>query len=111
MVTYLFDKENPIWSFKKFSMDFEWRERWDSNVHELREELMLLKNHVDPLTGIIFDEKSTHFSSRNAWYQWKRYPNWVSTGVFNSWSMQLFPTAENEDPPFAQEHMRFKVWK
>ena len=100
-----------MWHFKKFSMEFEWREKWERETLELREELMLLKDNIDPLSGIIFTDNHVHFSSRNAWYHWKRYEIWVAKGVTHSWSMQLFPTAENPHPPFAQAHMRFEVFK
>tara|TARA_B100001123_G_C14517491_1_gene712940 strand:- start:147 stop:473 length:327 start_codon:yes stop_codon:yes gene_type:complete len=103
--------KETFWKFTGFKMDFEWRERWEEHRLELREELMLLSHNVDPLTGIIFGEKSVHFASRNAWYHWKRYPKWVATGVYYSWSMQLFPTGENPYRPYAQQHLSFEVMK
>tara|TARA_R100000008_G_scaffold44960_1_gene26233 strand:- start:20769 stop:21086 length:318 start_codon:yes stop_codon:yes gene_type:complete len=100
-----------FWKFKKFTMKFQWRGKWKRNNPEIREELMLMSNNIDPLTGITFPENQVHFSSRNSWYHWKRYDIWVAKGESNSWSMQLFPTAENPYSPYAEEHMRFEVFK
>ena len=99
--------KKDYWAFTRFTMDFEWREEWKRDNPELRIELMLLANNIDPLSGFISTDRSILFGSRNAWYQWKRYDVWVATGVSNSWSMQLFPTAENPYMPYSAEHMRF----
>ena len=99
------------WSFTFFTGDFMYRERWERDNPEIKEELMLLAQHIDPLTGHDCTDKGTHFLSRNSWYSWKRFDITISTGVSSSWSMQLFPTAENPHRPFERYHMKFEVSK
>lgn len=98
------------WKFTHFTSEsYKFREKWDSYSFPLKEELMLITYNIDPLLGIVFDDKTTHFGSRNAWYSYKRFPIWESKGITNSWLIELHPIAENPNKPFGMAHESFEV--
>ena len=106
-------KGHDFWKFTHFTSDnYKYRERWDRDNPILKEELMLITYNIEPLLGIEYKTgKSTHFGSANSWYMYKRYDIWESQGVSKSWLIEVHPTAENPERPYAQPHMKFEVIK
>ena len=106
-------KGHDFWKFTHFTSEaYKYRERWDRDNPILKEELMLITYNIEPLLGIEYKTgKSTHFGSANSWYMYKRYDIWESQGVSKSWLIEVHPTAENPERPYAQAHMKFEVIK
>ena len=106
-------KSKDFWKFTHFTSDsYKYREKWDEYNPLLKEELMLITYNIAPLLGIEYKPgKSTHFGSANSWYMYKRYDIWESQGVSKSWLIEVHPTAENPERPYAQAHMKFEVIK
>ena len=106
-------KSKDFWKFTHFTSDnYKYREKWDEYNPLLKEELMLITYNIEPLLGIEYKTgKSTHFGSANSWYMYKRYDIWESQGVSKSWLIEVHPTAENPERPYAQPHMKFEVIK
>ena len=71
----------------------------------------MIAHNYDPAYGFrCLTRNSTHFSSQNAWYMYKRYIITTDTNEFNSWRVEVHPTAENMEKPYAQPHHTFEVF-
>ena len=80
-----------------------YRGRWERDNETLKSELMMIAHNYDPAYGFrCLTRNSTHFSSQNAWYMYKRYIITTDTNEFNSWRVEVHPTAENMDKPLSQ---------
>ena len=87
-----------------------YRERWERDNKILKSELMMIAHNYDPAYGFrCLTRNSTHFGSQNSWYMYKRYVITTDTGVFNSLRVEVHPTAENPEKPFAHSHHTFEV--
>ena len=103
-------KKKDFWAFTHFvSDDYIFRERWERDDPNLKNELMMIAHNFDPFMGHVVRGVTTHFGSQNSWYHYKRYIIWNRQNESNSWLVELHPTAENLDKPFAQAHHRFEV--
>ena len=109
--------DKPFWSFKAFTgWDYKYRERWERDNPNLKEELMMIAYNIDPFMGKLTFANSHEermrtgmFGSQNSWYFYKRYINYTGQGIYNSWNVLLHPTGENPDRPYAQPHQIFEV--
>ena len=106
------DNKQDFWSFSHFTSEkFLYREHWDRDNPLLKGELMMLAHNYDPLYGTrSLTRNSTHFGSQNAWYAYKRYIITTATNEFNSWRVEVHPTAENPEKPFSHAHHEFEVF-
>ena len=87
-----------------------YREKWERDNEILKTELMMLAHNYDPAYGFrSLTRNSTHFGSQNSWYMYKRYVITTATGEFNSWRVEVHPTAENPHKPFSHSHHTFEV--
>ncbi len=61
------------WKFTHFiSKRYLFHEKWERDNKDLLEEIMLISECIDPITGNSRMEKSTHYGSRNAFYHYKK---------------------------------------
>ena len=91
----------PIWKFTHFiSKQYLWHEKWDRDNKDLLEEIMLINECIEPLSGRQRMKKATHYASRNAWYHYKKRLD----GRVEVWS-----TGENMMKPYKKPHYVFKV--
>ena len=104
-------KTHNFWKFTHFTWEgFMYRERWERDNKILKSELMMIAHNYDPAYGFrCLTRNSTHFGSQNSWYMYKRYVITTDTGVFNSWRVEVHPTAENPHKPFSHSHHTFEV--
>ena len=104
-------KSHSFWKFTHFTWEgFMYRERWERDNPLLKEELMMVAHNFDPAFGFrCLTRNQTHYGSKNSWYMYKRYTITTDTDEFNSWRVEVHPTAENMDKPFSQPHHIFEV--
>ena len=105
-------KSHTFWAFTHFTWEgFMYRERWERDNPLLKEELMMIAHNFDPGYGHrCFTRNQTHFGSKNSWYMYKRYIKMSGQDDFNSWRVEVHPTAENMDKPYANHHHVFEVF-
>ena len=102
-------KTKDILKFTHFiSENYIFREKWERNNPNLKNELMMIAHDIDPFSGEV-KRKSIHFGSQNSWYQYKRFIIWSGQDISNSWLVEVHPTAEHPDLPYAQAHHTFEV--
>ena len=108
---FCYMKSHSFWAFTHFTWEgFMYREKWERDNEILKSELMMIAHNYDPAYGFrCLTRNSTHFSSQNAWYMYKRYIITTDTNEFNSWRIEVHPTAENMEKPFSQPHHTFEV--
>ena len=101
----------PFWSFTMFDADFyEYRESWERDNPILKGELMCIAHNFDPLYGYRhLTRNATNYGSKNSWYTYMRTVKVEKQDVFNSWIIEVHPTAENTEKPFHKPHHIFKV--
>ena len=104
-------KKNNFWSFTMFNDDkYKYRERWELDNPILKMELMTIAHNYEPLFGHrVFTSNATNFMSQNAWYSYMRTIKYIEQDVYNSWKIEVHPTAENPDKPFHHPHHIFEV--
>ena len=81
--------DKPFWSFKAFTgWDYKYRERWERDNPNLKEELMMIAYNIDPFMGKLTFANSHEermrtvmFGSQNSWYFYKRYINYTGQGI------------------------------
>ena len=101
-----------FWKFTHFTWEgFMYREKWERDNEILKTELMMLAHNYDPAYGFrSLTRNSTHYGSQNSWYMYKRYIITTATNEFNSWRIEVHPTAENPEKPYAHAHHTFEVF-
>ena len=104
-------KKENFWSFTMFNDDkYKYRERWERNNPILKMELMAVSHNYEPLFGHrVFTSNATNFMSQNAWYSYMRTIKYIEQDVYNSWKIEVYPTAENPDKPYSKPHHIFEV--
>jgi len=104
-------KKYPFWSFTMFDSDmYKYRQRWERNNPILKTELMDIAHNYDPLYGYRhLTKNTTNFGSKNTWYTYMRTIKYIEQDVYNSWKIEIHPTAENTDEPFHKPHHIFEV--
>ena len=105
-------KSHSFWAFTHFTWEgFMYREKWERDNEILKSELMMIAHNYDPAYGFrCLTRNSTHFGSQNSWYMYKRYIITTATNEFNSWRIEVHPTAENPEKPYAHAHHTFEVF-
>ena len=89
---------------------YKYRERWELDNPILKMELMTIAHNYEPLFGHrVFTSNATNFMSQNAWYSYMRTIKYIEQDVYNSWKIEVHPTAENPDKPFHHPHHIFEV--
>ena len=95
----------PIWKFTHFtSKRYLFHQKWERTNEDLLEEIMLISECIDPLTGNKRMEKSTHYGSRNAWYHYKKFYDYQNEG---SYRIEVWSTGENMELPYGKPHYVF----
>ena len=88
-----------------------YRERWERDNKVLKSEMMMIAHNFDPAFGFrCLTRNQTHFGSQNSWYMYKRYIIMSGQDEFNSWRIEVHPTAENMDKPYDHAHHTFEVF-
>jgi len=89
---------------------YKYRQGWERNDPILKTELMAVAHNHDPLYGYRYLTRNiTNFGSQNSWYTYMRTILYTEQGVYNSWKIEVHPTAENSDKPFHKPHHIFEV--
>ena len=89
---------------------YKYRERWERNNPILKSELMAVTHNYEPLFGHrVFTANATNCMSQNAWYSYMRPIKYIDQDVYDSWKIEVHPTAENPDKPFHHPHHIFEV--
>ena len=92
------------------SEQYKYRERWERNNPILKSELMAVTHNYEPLFGHrVLTANATNFMSQNSWYSYMRTIKYTDQDVYNSWKIEVHPTAENPDKPFHYPHHIFEV--
>ena len=104
-------KKNNFWSFTMFTdKSYKYRERWERDNLILKMELMAIAHNYEPLFGNrILTRNATNYMSQNAWYSYMRTIQYTDQDVYDSWKIEVHPTAENPDKPYARPHHIFEV--
>lgn len=99
------------WSFTYFTSDvFKYRESWERDNPILRNELLYIAHNYDPCYGYRhLTRNSTNFGSQNSWYSYMRHIKTTEEGVYDSWTIEVHPTAENPNKPFHRPHHVFEI--
>ena len=89
---------------------YKYRQRWELNDPILKTELMAVAHNYDPLYGYRhLTKNATNFGSKNSWYTYMRTIKYIEQDVYNSWKIEIHPTAENTDEPFHKPHYTIEV--
>ena len=89
---------------------YKYRERWERDNPILKMELMAIAHNYEPLFGNrILTRNATNYMSQNSWYSYMRTIQYTDQDVYNSWKIEVHPTAENPDKPYARPHHIFEV--
>ena len=89
---------------------YKYRERWERDNPILKMELMAIAHNYEPLFGNrILTRNATNYMSQNAWYSYMRTIQYTDQDVYDSWKIEVHPTAENPDKPYARPHHIFEV--
>ena len=89
---------------------YKYRERWERDNLILKMELMAIAHNYEPLFGNrILTRNATNYMSQNAWYSYMRTIQYTDQDVYDSWKIEVHPTAENPDKPYARPHHIFEV--
>ena len=104
-------KKENFWSFTMFTdKSYKYRERWERDNPILKMELMAIAHNYEPLFGNrILTRNATNYMSQNSWYSYMRTIQYTDQDVYNSWKIEVHPTAENPDKPYARPHHIFEV--
>ena len=104
-------KKENFWSFTMLTGDqYKYRERWERNNPILKSELMAVTHNYEPLFGHrVLTANATNFMSQNSWYSYMRTIKYTDQDVYDSWKIEVHPTAENPDKPFHYPHHIFEV--
>ena len=104
-------KKENFWSFTMLTGDqYKYRERWERNNPILKSELMAVTHNYEPLFGHrVLTANATNFMSQNAWYSYMRTIKYTDQDVYDSWKIEVHPTAENPDKPYHYPHYIFEV--
>ena len=105
-------KSHSFWKFDHFTWEgYMYRERWERDNKVLKSEMMMIAHNFDPAFGFrCLTRNQTHFGSQNSWYMYKRYIIMSGQDEFNSWRIEVHPTAENMDKPYDHAHHTFEVF-
>ena len=97
------------WKFTHFiSKRYLFHQKWERTNEDLLEEIMLISECIDPITGISRMEKSTHYGSRNAWYHYKKYLNYDYQNE-GSYRIEVWSSGENMELPYGKPHYTFQI--
>ena len=89
---------------------YKYRERWERDNPILKMELMAIAHNYEPLFGNrILTRNATNYMSQNSWYSYMRTIKYIEQDVYNSWKIEVHPTAENPDKPYHHPHHIFEV--
>ena len=89
---------------------YKYRERWERDNPILKMELMAIAHNYEPLFGNrILTRNATNYMSQNSLYSYMRTIQYTDQDVYNSWKIEVHPTAENPDKPYARPHHIFEV--
>ena len=89
---------------------YKYRERWERDNPILKMELMAIAHNYEPLFGNrILTRNATNYMSQNAWYSYMRTIQYTDQDVYDSWKIEVHPTAENPDKPYSKPHHIFEV--